>query len=202
MPSAMSRAPKDKASESRKIHIPIFPGVAVPYWASGGHAAAGWPCSWATVVLKPRLPLVLPRRRRFRYLIVVVDTGGRDTCCNPSWLSRPPPGRGERRRRAPARVGGPGRAHRGVAHRLGAPHAAPSPAAGPRVGAAVRAHRAGRRPLWLQGSRRARVGGEFHLHAVRDGLPDDHPADGPDPGADAEPRARVAPGLDHRGPRV
>ena len=53
----MSRAPKEKASESRKIHIPIFPGVALPYWSSGGQATAGWPCCEATVVLKRHLPL-------------------------------------------------------------------------------------------------------------------------------------------------
>ena len=37
MPCAMSRPPKENASDTRKIHIPIFPGVATPYWASGGH---------------------------------------------------------------------------------------------------------------------------------------------------------------------
>jgi hypothetical protein len=37
----MRRPPKEKASEMRKIHIPIFPGVAMPYWASGGHATVG-----------------------------------------------------------------------------------------------------------------------------------------------------------------
>src|SRR6266403_900786 len=91
----MSRAPKEKASESRKIHIPIFPGVALPYWASGGQATAGWPCSEATVVLKRHLPprgRRLPRRRGFRYLIVA--TGVRDARRNPSALSQWPPGRG------------------------------------------------------------------------------------------------------------
>src|SRR6267143_840801 len=57
----MSSAPKEKASESRKIHIPIFPGVALPYWASGGHATAGWRCSEAAVVLKRHLLPLAPR---------------------------------------------------------------------------------------------------------------------------------------------
>src|SRR6267378_3124758 len=81
----MSSAPKEKASESRKIHIPIFPGVALPYWASGGHATAGWRCSEAAVVLKRHLlPRArrLPRRRWFRYLIVA--TGARDARRNRS----------------------------------------------------------------------------------------------------------------------
>src|SRR6266850_7032049 len=155
----MSSAPKEKASESRKIHIPIFPGVALPYWASGGHATAGWPCSEAAVVLKRHLlPRArrLPRRRWFRYLIVA--TGARDARRNPSAFSRPPPGRGERRSRAPAHLDPGGRAHRRVANRLGAAHAAPAPPASARDGPAVRAHRAGRRRLRLEGPRWARMG--------------------------------------------
>src|SRR6267142_3961777 len=198
----MSRAPKEKASESRKIHIPIFPGVALPYWASGGQATAGWPCCEATVVLKRHLPLRarrLPRRRGFRYLIA---TGPRDARRNPSALSRSPPRRSERRGRPPAHLDSAGRAHRRVANRLGAAHAAPAPPASPRDGPAVRAHRTGRRSLRLEGPRGARVGGELHLHEMRDGLSSDHAANGPDPGAHAEPRARLPPRLDQRGPRV
>src|SRR5882762_6107902 len=130
----MSRAPKEKASESRKIHIPIFPGVALPYWASGGQATAGWPCSEATVVLKRHLPRRLPRRRGFRYLIAI---GARDARRIPSALSRSPPRRGERRGRAPAHLDPGGRAHRRVANRLGAAHAAPAPPASARDGPAV-----------------------------------------------------------------
>src|SRR6267143_732238 len=119
--------------ESRKIHIPIFPGVALPYWASGGHATAGWPCSEAAVVLTRHLPLRrLPRRRGFRYLIVA--TGVRDARRNPSAFSRSPPRRGERRGRAPAHLDPGGRAHRRVANRLGAAHTAPARPAGPRDG--------------------------------------------------------------------
>src|SRR5467141_2569077 len=156
----MSRAPKEKASESRKIHIPIFPGVALPYWASGGHATAGWPCSEVTVVLKRHLPLHarrLPRRRGFRYLIV--PTGVRDARRNPSILSRSPPRGGERRGRASAHLDSGDRAHRRVAHRLGAPHAPPAPPASPRDGPSVRAHRTGRRRLRDKGSSGERVGG-------------------------------------------
>ena len=49
MPCAMSRPPKEKASDTRKIHIPILPGVAAPYWASGGHETGAWPAACACV---------------------------------------------------------------------------------------------------------------------------------------------------------
>src|SRR5207248_9826110 len=120
MPSAMRRPPKEKASEMRKIHIPIFPGVAVPYWASGGHATVGWPCSEATALLKLHLPGELPRRRGFRYLSA---NGGRDSHRIASCFWRSIPRRAERRGCAAPHVDDRRRGHSRLADSLGAPHA-------------------------------------------------------------------------------
>src|SRR5205814_9815772 len=131
MPSAMSRPPNEKASEMRKIHIPIFPGVAVPYCASGGQAAVAWPCSWAAVLLTPHLRFgsvvalaacpALPRPRAFRYLIEADDAEGRDD--SRIRVSRSHPGCGERRGRAPSDLGGLRRLDRRMADLVGVPHA-------------------------------------------------------------------------------
>src|SRR5919198_5916036 len=40
MPLASRSPANEKASETRKIHIPIFPGVAIPYCASAGQMTA------------------------------------------------------------------------------------------------------------------------------------------------------------------
>src|SRR6266511_3783867 len=40
--------PNANASDTRKTHIPIFPGVAAPYCASGGQVTG--PCPCATVI--------------------------------------------------------------------------------------------------------------------------------------------------------
>src|SRR6266702_4251681 len=44
IPYAISRPANEKASDRRNTHIPIFPGVAVPYWASTGHSISAWAC--------------------------------------------------------------------------------------------------------------------------------------------------------------
>src|SRR5205807_439776 len=116
--------------------IPIFPGVAVPYCASGGHATVAWPCSGATAVLKPHLPLLESWYRVHR---------------KPSGLSRSLPTRSERRGGAPGRLGAPRRVHRRLADRVGAAHARATAAEGPRNLAAIRAHRARRKPLRFEG---------------------------------------------------
>src|SRR5438067_5889377 len=128
MPSAMSRPPKEKASEMRKIHIPIFPGVAVPYWASGGHAAVACPCSWATVLLKPHLRL--PCSRGFRYLIVGFERWNAKR--RPIPASRSHPGMDRRRGRPPAHLGRAHGAHCRVADLVGEPYADAAQTAGPR----------------------------------------------------------------------
>jgi hypothetical protein len=51
----MSRPPKENASDTRKIHMPIFPGVAAPYWASGGQTTGA--CAEVTLINWPKVNL-------------------------------------------------------------------------------------------------------------------------------------------------
>src|SRR5438093_9359635 len=67
----MSSPAKERASDKRKIHIPILPGVAEPYCSSGGQTTAAWP-AW------PCEPAVAP-------LLVMAGTPGEEafsTCVN------------------------------------------------------------------------------------------------------------------------
>src|SRR5205823_3529019 len=164
MPSAMSRPPNEKASEMRKIHIPIFPGVAVPYWASGGQAAVACPCSWATVLLKPHLRL--PCSPSFRYLILGFETDACNANRRPSRASRSHPDMDRRCGRTPSHLDRDHRAHCRVADLVGAPYAGASEIAGAGDRPAVRAHRGGWRRVRLEGPRRAGLAGELHLHAL------------------------------------
>jgi hypothetical protein len=50
----MRSPPNENASETRKIHMPIFPGVAAPYCASGGQVAGT--CPWIAVDVMASLP--------------------------------------------------------------------------------------------------------------------------------------------------